>query len=64
MKTSFSVSFIGIALVILVGQVIIVSFGQEMFGVSPLSAADWGCLLLLTSPVLILADIVRWIRNL
>ena len=63
-KTSFSVSFIGIALVILVGQVIIVSFGQEMFGVSPLSAADWGCLLLLTSPVLILADIVRWIRNL
>lgn len=60
-KTSFSASFIYIALVILVGQIIIVTFGKEMFGVSPLSIRDWGWLLLITSPVLIIAEIKRCI---
>ena len=63
-KTSFSPSFIYIALVILVGQIIIVTFGREMFGVSPLSLRDWGWLLLITSPVLIIADITRFIKTL
>ena len=62
-KTSFSSSFIYIALVILVGQIIIVTFGREMFSVSPLSIRDWGWLLLITSPVLIIADIIRFITN-
>lgn len=62
-KTSFSPSFIYIALVILVGQIIIVTFGREMFSVSPLSIRDWGWLLLITSPVLIIADIKRFIIN-
>ena len=62
-KTSFSPSFIYIALVILAGQVIIVTFGQEMFGVSSLSGKDWAWLLLITSPVLIIADIKRLCRK-
>ena len=57
-------SFIYIALVILVGQIIIVTFGREMFGVSPLSINDWVWLLLITSPVLIIADITRFIKTL
>lgn len=62
-STIFSPSFIYIALVILVGQIIIVTFGREMFGVSPLSLRDWGWLLLITSPVLVIADIKRFITN-
>ncbi len=34
-----------------------------MFNVAPLDAYDWGWILLLTSPVLIVADIVRFIKN-
>lgn len=41
-KTSFSASFVYIALVILLGQVVIVTFMGEMFNVSPLSIKDWG----------------------
>ena len=62
-KTSFSASFVYIALVILLGQVVIVTFMGEMFNVSPLSIKDWGWLMLVTSPVLILPDIKRFIIN-
>jgi len=62
-RTSFSAGFLYIALVILVGQVVIVTFAGEMFGVSPLSAGDWGRLLLLTAPILVVADGVRCLAN-
>lgn len=62
-KSSFSASFVYIALVILLGQVVIVTFMGEMFNVSPLSIKDWGWLMLVTSPVLILPDIKRFIIN-
>ncbi len=62
-RTSFSASFLYIAMVILLGQVAIVTFMGEMFNVSPISREDWGWLLLVTSPVLILPDIKRCISN-
>ena len=62
-KETYSMGFIWIALLIIVGQVIIVTFGGQMFTVAPLSLADWGWILLLTSPVLIVGDLVRFVKN-
>lgn len=61
-KSSYSMGFIWIASLIILGQIIIVTFGGKMFGVAPLSPSDWGLILLLTSPVLIIADIFRFIN--
>lgn len=61
--TSFSSGFLGIAVVILIGQIIIVTFGGEMFSVTPLSVNDWIWIISLTSPVFIVADIIRFIAN-
>ena len=44
--------FLLIALVILLGQVVIVSVGGTMFNVSPLPAADWLVIIAATSLVL------------
>lgn len=55
--------FVMIALVILIGQVFIVTFGGEMFSVVPLSVQDWVLSLLLTSPVLIFGEMLRYFRN-
>ncbi len=62
-KKSYSVGFICIAFAILVGQILIVTYGGRMFNVSSLSLNDWGWILLITSPVLIVADIVRFVCN-
>ena len=62
-KESYSQGFILISLVIVLGQVLIVSFAGKMFNVSPLQPADWGWILLITSPVLIVADLARTIKN-
>ena len=62
-KESYSMGFIWIALLIIAGQIIIVTFGGQMFTVAPLSLADWGWILMLTSPVLIVGDLVRFIKN-
>lgn len=62
-KESYSSGFLWIVLVILIGQVLIVTFAGGMFNVAPLSLVDWGWILLLTSPVLIIPDVVRYIRN-
>ncbi len=56
----FSPAFLWILLVILLGQILIVNFAGTMFNVAPLSWQDWGWLLLITSPVLVLADLVRF----
>ncbi len=62
-KESYSSGFIWILFVILLGQIFIVSFAGDLFGVSRLTLQDWGCILLLTSPVVIIPDIVRCIFN-
>ena len=61
-KESYSAGFIWISLVIVLGQILIVSFAGRMFNVSPLHPTDWLWILLITSPVLVVADVVRTIR--
>lgn len=58
---SQSKGFLLIAFVILVGQILIVSLGGQMFSVVPISVSDWFLLLLCTSPVLILGELKRLI---
>ena len=59
LQGSFGKGFIWIALVILLGQILIVTFAGPAFNVARLSLEDWGWILLLTSPVLVVADVVR-----
>jgi Ca2+-transporting ATPase len=60
---SYSSYFLLISLVILLGQVLIVSFAGDLFSVAPLSVADWGWIMLLTSPVVIIPEFVRIIKS-
>lgn len=55
--------FVLIALVILVGQLFIVNFGGEMFSVTPLTWKDWFLTFVLTSPVLLIGEVVRVVRK-
>lgn len=55
--------FLIIALVILLGQFIIVNFCGPIFDVEPLQMKDWGLILLATSPILLVPDIIRTVRN-
>lgn len=59
-----SPGFIGVGLLIVVGQLIIVTFGGEMFSVTPLSATDWWQIILATSVVLWVGEILRAIIRL
>jgi len=52
-----------VAGIILAGQFLIVNCFGAFFEVSPLPLADWGWILLCTSPVLILPDLYRFIRS-
>ena len=52
-----------VAGIILAGQFLIVNCIGAFFEVSPLPLADWGWILLCTSPVLILPDLYRFIRT-
>lgn len=56
-------SFLFIALLILVGQIIIVSFGGRMFNVTPLRLADWCGIILATSLVLIIGEVSRLVHT-
>lgn len=58
-----SKGFLLIAVVILVGQWILVSFAGEMFNVVPLQWKDWGIIIGVTSLVLWVGEIVRLIKN-
>lgn len=62
-KTSFSASFYLIAVVILLGQILIVNTLGNFFDVAPLSPGDWLRIFLVTSPVLLLPEIVRAFRD-
>ena len=63
-KESYSAGFLWISLVIVIGQVIIVTFAGKMFNVDRLTLQDWGMIMLITSPILIVADIFRTAFNL
>ena len=62
-KATYSQGFIWIALLILVGQILIVQFAGPLFNVQPLTASDWLWLLLPTSVVLIIPEIFRFFRG-
>lgn len=55
----YSVGFIMIVFVIILGQVLIVNVFGEMFGVSALTFDDWLWILIYTCPILILGEITR-----
>ena len=61
-KESFSAGFVWISLVIVLGQILIVTFAGKMFNVEMLSLGDWWRIILITSPVLLVADIFRTVR--
>ena len=52
-----------VAGIILVGQFLIVNCFGAFFEVSSLPLADWGWILLCTSPVLIIPDLYRFVRS-
>ena len=56
-----SKGFLSVALLILIGQYLIVTFGGQMFSVVPLSWADWGYIIAGTSIVLWIGEIIRLI---
>lgn len=58
-KTSFSASFYFIAVVILLGQILIVNTLSGFFDVAPLAAGDWIRIILVTSPVLLIPELLR-----
>lgn len=51
-------AFTGIALIILVGQFLIVQFGGEMFRTHPLSMMEWLYIICGTAPVAIIAELI------
>jgi hypothetical protein len=53
-----------VAGIILFGQYFITNVAGAFFDVAPLSWSDWWLILLCTSPVLLIPDIWRFIRNL
>ncbi|MDE5903619.1 MAG: calcium-translocating P-type ATPase, PMCA-type, partial [Muribaculaceae bacterium] len=55
--------FMFIALVILLGQVLIVSVGGQFFNVTPLSLTDWGLIIGGTSVVLWIGEIIRLFKR-
>lgn len=54
---------VGVALLILVGQWLIVSFGGKLFRVEPLAWGEWGMILLCTSSVFWLGEAWRAFRR-
>ena len=55
--------FICIASLIIIGQFLIVTFGGQMFSVTPLKTTDWFIIILITSLVLWIKEIVRFVIN-
>ncbi len=56
-------NFLFIAGVIVLGQIGITTFGGQMFRVVPLDAETWGILFLITSPVLIVGELIRFLTS-
>ncbi|MCH5246270.1 MAG: calcium-translocating P-type ATPase, PMCA-type [Muribaculaceae bacterium] len=51
--------YIVIALSIIIGQILIVTVGGELFNVEPLKLVDWAIIIVGTSPVVAIGEIVR-----
>ena len=62
-KESYNNMYLAILAVILGGQIAIVSFAGQFFGVSPLAVMDWVWICLLTMPVLLIPDICRFVKS-
>lgn len=52
-----------VLLLILGGQWLIVTFGGEMFRTVPMSAYEWAAIIVCTSPVLWIGEIIRWVKR-
>ena len=50
-------------LIIFLGQILIVTFGGEMFNVVPLPFGDWVRIIVGTSLILWVGELVRWARK-
>lgn len=59
---SFSKGFFLVVGIIIIGQYLIVQYGGDMFETDPMSWSEWGLAFLLTSPVLLLPDLLRTIK--
>lgn len=55
--------FVPVLFIILIGQILIVTFGGTMFQVTPLLPMDWVWVMLFTSPVLWVGELVRAIER-
>lgn len=55
--------FLFIAIAIFIGQILIISFGGAFFNVEPLCISDWCAIILITSPVLWIGELLRLIAN-
>ncbi|MFI3314110.1 MAG: calcium-translocating P-type ATPase, PMCA-type [Rikenellaceae bacterium] len=62
-KLNGSIGFISTALLIIIGQWSIVTFGGGMFSVVPLLASDWVLIIASTSLVLIIGEVSRLVRG-
>ena len=58
-----ALGMLGVALIILVGQVLIVTWGGKVFRTEPLSLTEWGILLAATSVVLWVGELYRGIQR-
>ena len=56
-------AFLFVCGIILLGQFLIVAFGGEMFNVVPLSAKSWGMIIISTSSVLWIGEVIRLFRR-
>jgi Ca2+-transporting ATPase len=52
-----------VLVLILLGQWLIVTFGDGMFRTVPLSLKEWIVIILCTSPVMIIGELWRWIQS-
>jgi len=55
--------FLGVGAIILLGQVVIVTFGGSLFSIVPLKAVDWVIIFVATSLVLWVGELVRLLRR-
>ncbi len=55
--------FLFIAALIFLGQILIVEFGGKMFNVKPMQFDEWVGIILITSPVLLLGEGVRYVKE-
>jgi Ca2+-transporting ATPase len=56
-------AFLLVLLMILLGQWLIVTFGGRIFRTEPLTPLTWLVIIAVTSPVLILGELYRWVKR-